>query len=83
MEEEMEPTPTQPSVTAVTPEKQFAKLRQVTVGKDEEIENVNQLLDDGWRLISIGYRPDATVFVLGQLEERRRNRAGFGFRREE
>ncbi len=83
MEEEMEAAATQPTLMAVPPEKQFAKLRQVTVHGDEEIENVNQLLGDGWRLISIGYRPDATVFVLGQMEEKHRARAGFGFRRDE
>lgn len=83
MEEEMEAGTTGPTVVATPPEKQFSKLRQVTVGKDEEIESVNQLLGDGWRLISIGYRPDATVFVLGQMEEKRRQRAGFGFKREE
>jgi hypothetical protein len=83
MEEEMEPTTTMQAPMVASAEKPVVKLRQVTIHGDEEIENVNQLLGDGWRLMSIGYRPDATVFVLGQTEEKRRQRAGFGFRRED
>ncbi len=83
MEEEMEPTALPATVVAAPPEKPFVKLRQVTIRADEEIEGVNQLLAEGWRVVSVGYRPDATVFVLGQTEEKRRQRAGFGFRRDE
>jgi hypothetical protein len=54
----------------VTPiEWQFTQLCQVTVRDDEEIAGVNQLLSDGWRLIDIGQWPDATVYVLGRMEE--------------
>ncbi len=80
MEEEMD-TNMQPPMVAVTPDKPFAKLRQITVRVDEEIEPVNELLADGWRVVSIGFRPDATVYVLGQTQEKRRQRAGFGFMR--
>ncbi len=80
MEEEQEST-TMPHMMAVTPEKPLAKLRQISVKTDEEIEQVNQLLADGWRLVSIGYRSDATVYVLGQVEDKRKQRAGFGFMR--
>jgi hypothetical protein len=79
MEEEMD-TNMQPPMVAVTPDKSFTKLRQVTVHDDEEVEEVNKLLSDGWRLIGMGYRADATVYVLGQMEDKRKQRAGFGFK---
>jgi len=66
------PTPVAPSG-----ERQFTKLTQVTVTSDEEITAVNQLLTDGWRLVSIGYRVDATVYVLGWREEKPKSRTGF------
>ncbi len=80
--EEEHSTPVNP-VMAVTSEKPYTKLRQVTVRADEEIEGVNQLLAQGWRVLSIGYRPDATVFVLGQFEEKSKRRPGFSFLRTE
>ncbi|PKO21817.1 MAG: hypothetical protein CVU38_12550 [Chloroflexi bacterium HGW-Chloroflexi-1] len=58
-------------------ERDLTQLRQITVASDEEIASVNQLLADGWRLVSIGYRPDGVVYVLGRAEERPRHRAGF------
>jgi hypothetical protein len=82
MEEEIEAN-TQPPVVAFTSEKPFGKIRQITVHVDEEVEEVNALLADGWRLISIGFRPDATVYVVGQMQDKRRSRAGFGFMRAE
>ncbi len=80
MEDEPETNVTPPMVAA-SPDKPFARLRQVTVKADDEVEQVNQLLADGWRLVSVGYRADATVYVLGQLEDKRKQRAGFGFMR--
>ena len=68
-----------PPVVTVTPDRPYAKFCQVTVHSDEEIEKVNQALTEGWRLISVGYRPDATVFVLGQLEEKAKHRGSFSF----
>ena len=53
------------------------QLKQVTVRSDEEVETVNQLLADGWRLISIGHRPDATIYVLGREEKKQKPRTGF------
>ena len=82
MEEEMGAS-MQPPMVETTPERLFARLRQITVRADEDIETVNGLLSDGWRLISIGYRPDATVYVLGQTDQKRRQRTGFGFMRAE
>lgn len=54
------------------------QLRQITISKDEQIEEVNKLLVDGWKLMSIGYRSDSKViYVLGRTEEKPRHRPGF------
>jgi hypothetical protein len=58
-------------------DKAVTQLRQITVTSDTEIENVNSLLADGWRLLNIGYHSNATVYVLGQTEEKPRHRPGF------
>ena len=58
-------------------ERQFTQLHQVTVRGDDEIAAVNQLLAEGWRILHIGQRPDATVFVLGRMEEKQKHRTGF------
>jgi len=65
--------------TPVAPvgERQFTRLTQVTITSDEQISAVNQLLTEGWRLLSIGYRADATVYVLGWREDKPKPRAGF------
>jgi hypothetical protein len=65
------PTPT------VMREIDFRQLKQVTVHDDEEVSKVNELLADGWRLLSVGQRSDATVYVLGRMEEKQRIRTGF------
>jgi hypothetical protein len=69
---EMIPTPVAPSG-----ERQFTRLTQITVASDDQISAVNQLLTEGWRLLSIGYRADATVYVLGWREDKPKPRAGF------
>ncbi len=69
---EMLPTPVAPAG-----ERPFTRLTQVTVASDDQIRAVNQLLADGWRLLSIGYRSDATVYVLGWREDKPKPRAGF------
>ncbi len=53
------------------------QLKQVTVRGDDEIETVNQLLADGWRLVSIGHRANATIYVLGREEKKQKPRTGF------
>jgi hypothetical protein len=58
-------------------DKTIAKLCQVTVSTDVEISKVNQLLDDGWRVMSIGYHTNATVYVLARTEDKPRHRPGF------
>jgi hypothetical protein len=65
------PTPT------VMRDSEFRQLKQVTVREDDEIKKVNDLLADGWRVLSIGQRSDATVYVLGRTEEKQRTRTGF------
>ncbi len=69
---EMIPTPVAPAG-----EQPFSRLTQVTVASDDQIHLVNQLLAEGWRLLSIGYRNDATVYVLGWRENKPKPRAGF------
>jgi hypothetical protein len=65
------PTPT------IMRDSEFRQLKQVTVREDDEIASVNELLADGWRVLSIGQRSDATVYVLGRTEEKQRSRTGF------
>lgn len=66
-------------LTPIAPaaERQFTRLTQVTVTSDDQINAVNQLLAEGWRLLSIGYRADATVYVLGWRDDKPKPRAGF------
>jgi hypothetical protein len=52
-------------------------LKQVTVWEDDQIEAVNQLLADGWRLVTIGHRADAMVYVLSHTDRKQKGRAGF------
>lgn len=55
----------------------FRELKQITVHSDDDIQLVNQLLADGWRLVSIGQRPEATVYVLGRVDKKQKPRTGF------
>ena len=65
------PTPT------VVRDSEFRLLKQITVREDDDIAKVNDLLAEGWRVLSIGQRSDATVYVLGRTEEKQRSRTGF------
>lgn len=65
------PTPT------IMRDAEFKQLKQVTVREDDGIATVNELLAEGWRVLSIGQRSDATVYVLGRSEEKHRARTGF------
>lgn len=56
---------------------EYRQLKQITIQEDDEIEKVNELLADGWRVLSIGQRDDATVYVLGRMEEKQKSRTGF------
>jgi hypothetical protein len=62
---------------AAPEERLFTELKQVTVRADDEIAQVNALLVEGWRLVKIGHISDATVYVLGKTEEKKRARTGF------
>jgi hypothetical protein len=74
-EMELEASVTPPMIPSR--DKAIAKLCQVTVANDEEISKVNQLLTDGWRVMSIGYHANATVYVLARTEDKPRHRPGF------
>jgi hypothetical protein len=65
------PTPT------VMRDSEFRQLKQITVREDDEISKVNALLTEGWHVLSIGQRSDATVYVLGRKEEKQHARTGF------
>lgn len=58
-------------------ERQYTQLTQVTVTEDEQVTRVNDLLAEGWRIVDIGQRPGATVYVLGRLEDKPKHRTGF------
>jgi hypothetical protein len=62
---------------AMSGEREYTQLCQVTVADDQQVQRVNELLADGWRIVDIGHRSDATVYVLGRLEEKPKHRAGF------
>jgi hypothetical protein len=62
---------------AMSGERQYTQLCQVTVTEDEQAARVNELLADGWRIVDIGHRPDATVYVLGRMEDKPKHRTGF------
>ncbi len=66
-----------PTPVVSSGERPFTKLAQITVTADDQIAAVNQLLTEGWRLLSIGYRSDATVYVFGWREEKAKPRTGF------
>jgi hypothetical protein len=65
------------SPMVVPGDREVAQLRQITVRADDEVAEVNGLLRDGWRLLSIGFQPSATVYVLARSEDKPRHRAGF------
>jgi hypothetical protein len=62
---------------AMPGDRQFTQLCQVTVTEDEQVVRVNDLLADGWRLVDIGHRSDATVYVLGRVEDKPKHGTGF------
>ncbi len=62
---------------AASDEQPFSELKQITVRADDEIAHVNQLLAEGWRLVKIGERSDATVYVLGRRTDKPKHRTGF------
>jgi hypothetical protein len=69
---------TDTAVPIAAPEdRPFSELKQVTLRADDEIAQVNALLAEGWRLVKIGHISDATVYVLGKTEEKKRARTGF------
>lgn len=55
----------------------LAEVRQVSVGADDDLDAVNQLLADGWRLFHIGHAGDRTVYVLGKAPSPTKRPTGF------
>lgn len=53
------------------------EIKQVSVSADSEIDAVNELLAEGWRLVHIAHLSDRIVYVLARPVERGRRRAGF------
>ncbi len=68
---------TEPTTPVIMRDSEISQLKQVTVREDDDIARVNELLAEGWRVLSIGQRSDATVYVLGRPEEKQRTRTGF------
>lgn len=62
---------------AVPDERILSELKQITVRADAEIDRVNELLAEGWRLVKIGQISDATVYVLGRTADKPKHRTGF------
>ena len=62
---------------AMSGEREYTQLCQVTVTEDEQVHRVNELLADGWRIVDIGHRRDSTVYVLGHLEDKPKHGTGF------
>ena len=55
----------------------FDEVKQVYVAADDEINAVNALLQDGWRLLHVGHTNKHTVYVLGRPPQQSRRRTGF------
>jgi hypothetical protein len=66
-----------PPTVSPREDEDMRQLKQVTVKEDAEIETVNQLLADGWRLVTVSHRSDAMVYVLGRSERKQKARTGF------
>jgi hypothetical protein len=54
-----------------------AEIRQVSVAADEDVNAVNALLADGWKLLHVGHTNQHTVYVLGKPAQASKRRTGF------
>jgi hypothetical protein len=54
-----------------------AEIRQVSVTADEDVNAVNTLLADGWKLLHVGHTNQHTVYVLGKPTPAAKRRTGF------
>ncbi|MCB0043483.1 MAG: hypothetical protein KDE23_27540, partial [Caldilinea sp.] len=57
------------SITVPVDDTQFgplAEVRQVSVGADNDVAPVNELLASGWKLVHIGHAGEQTVYVLAK-----------------
>ena len=54
-----------------------AEIMQISVAADEDVDAVNALLADGWKLLHIGHTSQHTVYVLGKPSQASKRRTGF------
>lgn len=55
----------------------LAEVKQVSVGADNAVAPVNELLADGWKLLHIGHAGAQTVYVLGKPPAQTKRSTGF------
>ncbi len=55
----------------------LAEIIQVSVGADDQITPVNELLASGWRLLHVGHAGERTVYVLGKPPAQAKRPTGF------
>ena len=55
----------------------LAEVRQVSVGADNDVAPVNELLASGWKLLHIGHAGEQTVYVLGKPPAQAKRSTGF------
>lgn len=55
----------------------LAEVRQVSVGTDNDVASVNELLASGWKLLHIGHAGEQTVYVLAKPPEQTKRHTGF------
>jgi hypothetical protein len=54
-----------------------AEVMQISVAADEDVDAINALLADGWKLLHIGHTSQHTVYVLGKPSQASKRRTGF------
>lgn len=55
----------------------LAEVRQVSVGADNDVAVVNELLASGWKLLHIGHAGEQTVYVLAKPPAQAKRHTGF------
>ncbi|MCO5246916.1 MAG: hypothetical protein M9927_24370 [Anaerolineae bacterium] len=55
----------------------LAEVTQVSVGADNDVAPVNELLSRGWKLLHIGHAGEQTVYVLGKPPTQAKRQTGF------
>ena len=55
----------------------LAEVRQVSVGADNDVAPVNELLASGWKLLHIGHAGEQTVYVFAKPPAQSKRHTGF------